>query len=201
MILLQLRPAKRHLVIHGRDVVQYGPNSDSMPCIRRAQACLVRAPSHKSVILPGDYLELDTPVPGELHNTVWALEPRLDSTNNKSAQICTAWPPPQEIESIGSTLRITDTTTEPIVVKRSEHLCQVRPVVSEVQDNSSVATCLPPPSSQSTPYSATVSLMSYDQKNQFHILHAEFDSVFNPEISLYNSESGPIEAHVNIGPV
>ena len=178
------RPAKCQIVIHGRDVVYYGNDSQSTPSVRRAQAYLVRAPPRKSVILPGDFLELNvSDADGVVDDSTWALEPRFDSSNNKVAQICNAWPPPQEIEAIGTTLRVTNTTTEPIVVKRNEHLCQVRPV-SVIQE------CLPEVPTHSTtrsthathatPYSAPVAVdpdkcLPQEVKEQFLSLHAEFD--------------------------
>ena len=35
----------------------------------------------------------------------------------------------------------------------------------------------------------------------FSVLHQRYDSVFDPKIGLYNDYSGPLRAHVDIGPV
>ena len=59
---IAIRPAKREIVIGGKDVVHYGTPKKTTPhsTARRTQTFLLRNPS-QSVVLPGAYLQLTTP--------------------------------------------------------------------------------------------------------------------------------------------
>lgn len=199
------RPAKRQIVIKGREVVHYGPSPKEGASIRRTQAFLVRGPAHQTVVLPGDFVELSTPDACD-PDSVWALEPRLDSPANQHSKITKAWPPVQEISSIGHTIRVANTSDEPIMLRRGEHIGQVR----SIQPTPSCHAALPPenlvPTSTPKPYSASISVdpdscLSPAMRDSFHQLNSQYDKVFTPSVSKYNGRSGNIEAVVNMGPV
>lgn len=203
------RPAMRQVVIGGCDVIYYGPQPRSGASVRRTQAFLVRAPEHQTVVLPGDFVELSTPKCSD-PDSVWALEPRFDSKTNQTAKLSTAWPPAQEIHSIGHTLRIPNTAAEPVLLRKHEHVCQVR-AISAPQDPASQALPtlpdkVPAPKLPGGPHYRSVSLdpdsiLSPSVRRQFQAVNLQHDQVFNPTISKYNGVSGPIEACVNMGPV
>ena len=206
------RPAKNQIVIHGQEVVYYGPQSGKTACIRRTQAAtLLRAPGKQSVVLPGDFLELSTP-PDFAPDVCWALEPRLDAPSNHGKDPSHAWPPPQSICAINHSLRITNSTDVPIKVHRHEQLCQIRPIdaIDPVTVDPTVqSACLPTPTRpvapSPMPHSSSVTVdpdhcLTPATRQQFLDAHSQFDTVFNPSIPKYNGASGNIQAVVNIGP-
>ena len=42
--------------------------------------------------------------------------------------------------------------------------------------------------------------LTSEERNAFSSLHQQYDVVFDPKIGVYNDYSGPVRAHVNIGP-
>ena len=201
------RPAKRQIVLHGSEVIHYGSPQRNTAAVRRTQSYVLRSPSKQTVILPGDYIQISTPEDTD-PDTTWALEPRLDSPCNLNTKPNNAWPQVQEIYSVGNTVRITNSTVDPIMLRRNEHVCQIRPV-SIVPDSTlhnkphlAPNTSQPPPCK---PYSSRVSLdphksLPTEMRERFRALNLEYDDVFNPSISKYNGASGNIEATVNMGP-
>ena len=99
-----VRPSKKQIIIGDADIIYYGTDEckADVPSVRRTQAFLLRNP-RKTVILPGDYLELHTPCDVNT-DTLWALEPRLDSRTNMQSKPERAWTPPQEILSTSGAL-------------------------------------------------------------------------------------------------
>ena len=205
---IAVRPAHRKIIIGGSDVVHYGMTSRHIPqpTARRTQAFLLRCPE-RTVVFPGEYIQLDTPIESD-PDAVWALEPRLDSPSNLHLKPASAWPRPQNISSVDNAVRVPNTTNSPILLKKGEQLCQIRPIVNA----DSMVSCATPatspaPSSQRArkPFSKNVTVdpghcLPDTIRNQFHSLHLEYDDVFNPAVSKYNGASGKIEAFVNIGP-
>ncbi len=199
------RPATRQVVIKGEKTVYYGQQPQSRPSVRRAQAFLVRCPPQQTALLPGDFIELATPKDSSA-DTTWALEPRMDALANHYANAEDAWPPPQEVVSVGNSIRVINNTDCPILLRRHEHIGQIRPV--HAVDGSDGA---PPPlidsvsKPSSAPHSSRVhvdpdSIMCESDRQLFTDLHCLHDDVFNPMISKYNGASGKIEATVNMGP-
>ena len=202
---IAIRPAKNQIVIQGSEIIHYGPQPNQGASIRRTQAFLLRSPPRQTVVLPGQYVELKTPM--ESHpDASWALEPRVDSPVNTHSMSHNAWPSLQEIQSIDHSIRITNNTVNPVLLRRNEHLCQVRTVHTQAPSQGLDQPCLPMPKIiPASPYSAQISLdpdhhMPKALYDKFVALHREYDSVFDPRISKYNGASGNIQAVVNIGP-
>ena len=75
---IAVRPAMKEIVI-GDQIVVYGEQQISKtPSIRRIQAYVLRGSNRKTVILPGEFLELELPKETE-PDTIWALEPCFDN--------------------------------------------------------------------------------------------------------------------------
>ena len=93
---IAIRPTKREILIGGTDVVQYGTPVKVTPhsTARRTQSFLLRSPQ-QTVVLPGDYLQLTTPLESD-PDSLWALEQRLDSLANLPRKPAAAWPQPQD---------------------------------------------------------------------------------------------------------
>ena len=204
---ISIRLAKKQITI-GSTYVEYEGAHGGILAARRSQSYVLKAPAHQSVVLPGDYVEVLTPadVP---QDTEWAIEPRFDSSINAKIDAALAWPAPHITTSVGHGIRLTNTTKDPIVIKRYEHFCQIRPIIDAmpaVESNQSViGQACKPTSHDASPFSVSVAvdphhMLSLTNREKFHKLHLKYDNVFNPEISKYNGASGPIEATVNMGP-
>ena len=196
------RPAKKQIIIRGSDIISYGSNSIKVPKARRAQTYVLRGPTHNTVVMPGEYIELDVSR-SSIQDTTLALEPRYDSSLNRNRK--TALPHCQEIVSVGKSLRITNSTDDPILVRKNEHMCQVRPVISADTITPAETSLRQEKLENLHPYSYNISLdpdkcLDNDDIRMFNELNRKYDNVFNPSIAKYNGASGPIQAVVNIGP-
>jgi hypothetical protein len=199
------RPAKRQIVIGGTDVISYGPQSQTSTSIRRTQAFLLRSPSRQTVLMPGDFIDLPLPTSFD-PDTTCAIEPRLDSPSNQDVKFQQVWPPAQEVISVGSNIRLLNSTQDPVLLKKNEHFCQVRSVsqVDGTSDNLVPGMPVKPPPAAHVPYSSNVSVdpnqcLPHEVRAKFSELHQQYDTVFCPRISKYNGHSGSIEAVVNMG--
>ena len=185
-----VRPARREIFIGGSDVVHYGKPSchTAHPTARRTQSFLLRCPQH-TVVFPVDYVEFATPAESD-PDSLWALEPRLDSPSNLHVKPEAAWPQPQDISSIQHADRISNTTNTSILLKKREQVCQSRPIISFNSASSSPPPLVntPQPTFNRNSFSNNISV-DPDQRlpdtirSQFHTLHLEYDYVFNPAIS------------------
>ena len=197
------RPAKRQVIVGGKNIVSYGAATTRNVSIRRA--VLLRAPPKQTVIMPGDYLELA--LPSELPaDDTWALEPRLDSPLNAQSDSFTAWPPPQEITAVSNKLCVVNTTGSPIHLRRSEHVCQVRVIMPATPQSPFPSPLTTPVQShpQEPPFSDRISLdpdgrLPPEMCDKFRDVHHQYDNVFNPDFPKYNGASGDIYAKVNMG--
>ncbi len=126
---IAVRPAKWQIIIGGSEIIQYGPQFSDTATIRRTQSYLLRSPSKQTVVLSGEFIELPAPIQCD-PDTTWALEPRIDSPHNNTISPDYPWPNVQEIQSVAHTLRLANTTSEPILLRSNEHICQVRPITT-----------------------------------------------------------------------
>ena len=76
-----------------------------------------------TVLWPGDYVELD--VLGDNH--VLALQSRTDTLMPKHTKTTSIWPEPQILEAFGTKVRLVNTSQEPKIIDRHEHLSQILP--------------------------------------------------------------------------
>jgi hypothetical protein len=201
---IAVRVATREITIGGSDTFTYSREaSKSASSIRRTQATVLRSPC-QTVVLPGEYLELETPEDLD-PDSEWLLEPRSDTAVNSKQKPERAWPEHQEILSVGNTLRVVNSSTEPILLRRNEHFCQIRksdtPSTPTHQDTA-LDSGLTPAQKPSQPFSSGVSvdpdkLTSPAIRQQFHNINLQYDDIFNLTIPKYNGASGKIQAVVN----
>ena len=190
----------------GNSKVPYGCKPKSI-ChdIFRTESLILCNDSAK-VILPGEFLEFSSESLKQFDGEV-AIEPHQSSPMQGS------WPNPEISRVIGGTIRIANSTNDPIPLSRSQHFAQIRRVLSP---NHSIPLLLPqledpirqdlPITSKQINFSDAATIdpdkqLSTHDRNRFHTLHRHFDSVFNPAFGAYNDYSGTIRAKVNIGPV
>lgn len=142
--------------------------------------------------LPEDMLNSD--------NT-FSVEPHSVTLNDKSVM----WPEPCIVSDVSGKIRIPNTTDSPLVLRRNEHLCQVR--TTFVPEPSTCSKLTPTKSGSSSVFLSDAvrvdpdSLLPVRTKSRFEELLHRYDNVFNPLFSGYYGAVGPLEAKVNMGPV
>ena len=124
-----VRPAKLQIEIGGTEIISYSSPSrhTRQPNVRRTQSILLRNPI-RTVVLPGECVQFSTPSDAD-SDTLWALEPRLDSPSNMPCKPGDVWPPPQQIQSVDHAVRVSNMTDSPIILKSNEQLCEVRHIL------------------------------------------------------------------------
>lgn len=113
-------PAKSEITIQEEQIVQYQSYSKLCPYpkITGAQSYVLRAPPRSTVVWPGDFLKVE--VAGSLKDEV-TVDPRLEAKDAHD------WPAPDMLEVTGGRIRLINTSSEPHLLHREEHLCQVSP--------------------------------------------------------------------------
>jgi hypothetical protein len=210
---IAVRPARHQIILDDNSTVCYGSESSSAGphVIRRTQACVLRSPSIKTTLWPGEYVELDVP-DRDLCDRQLALEPRTDSYSSRSMDGSQDWPQPKLVTSVGDKIRITNDTCEPQIIRRNEHFCEIRPVfvpeeeVGFLVNRTVLSPEKPAPTCIKNYHHKLINLdpqniLPPSVKAGFQELHVEFDEVFTPSFEGYNGASGPIKGVVNMGPV
>jgi hypothetical protein len=185
----------------GNKKYPYSLNDSDDLTNRRVQAYPIST-CFRTILWPNEYLEL--PLPPDLPDSQYAVEPRSCSIVNRSATVANLWPPPSITSAVGGKIRIGNDTKEPIHIKKNDQFCQIRAsyspqVVETVNVNASKV------SHDVTP-SESVSLdpdnlMNEETKSAFQDLLMKHSAVFDSKFPGYNGACGPIKAIVNIGPV
>ena len=179
--------------------IPYGTKS-TKPRIYRAESYLLRNESSQ-VLFPGEYLEIKCKSLIEYDGEV-AIEPRADSPLNGS------WPSPTVSRVIHNTVRIPNTTDEPIKLLKSQHIAQVREVTTI--NSSDRVPVVSSPNPKITPmvknhlFSSLITVdpdnqLSSDERKTFDALHKNYDTVFDPTFGIYNDFSGAVRAQLNFG--
>lgn len=202
-----VRPAKYQVLIGDNTVCSYAHNplkNVSHPNVRLTY--LLRGPPSQTAVWPGDYIELELPDEIKGRDDI-AIEPRVDakSTSHPAESL---WPTPALIQQVNGKIRLSNESTEPILLKKHSHFCQAiyttDPVIS---DDSSVP--IQPCSSRantSDHYKNVVTdpdnTLSPEMRNKFLEAHEKYSKAFNPDLSqTYNNYSGTYTQTINMGPV
>ena len=86
---ISVRPAKGQVLIQGSEILAYHPES-SASCqahaVRRTQSFVLRSSAPTTVVLPGEYLELDLP-PNIDPDCTLAIETRTIAPSNKCSNV------------------------------------------------------------------------------------------------------------------
>ncbi len=201
---IAVRPFKSQIIIGGSKIVNYDAKGVCEPMIRRTSASYtLKAPTHQTVLLPGESLVLKTP-PEAPPNSVWALEPRVDTGTQN-------WFAPREVTDSGHDIEITNVLDEPVAIRKNTHVCQVRSVTEVSTSPSYIESPVPStianaPSSKHSLHSASVVInpdgfVSPDVAERAANINRMYDKVFCPDLPLYNGHSGRVECHINMGTV
>ena len=203
-----VRPSRSLITIQDHEYINYSsPSTKSNPVIRSISAQVLRCPASITV-WPGDFLELEVP-PEFPPDSEVAVECRTDNARNQHmSKQRQQWPQPQIADTVGTSLRITNSSDEPLVIRRHEQICHVRPTMSADTDDYGSAPSQQPasPTSRTGPWSTAVridpdSILEPEFRRRFRQLVDKFDHVFDPTIVGYNGAAGEFKAVVNMGPV
>lgn len=188
------------LIIQNDYIIEYGKQHKPLPkTVQVRRSFLLRAEASK-VILPGDFMEVEAPA--EISDdTEVSVEPRSDSCVKN-------WPIPDITNIVSGKIRIPNTTNEPVLVSKHQHIAQVHLVqehVPTICENYTDTHHVARASTLDEPHPACVSLdpdgqLSASEKRAFTDLHHNYDSVFDSSVGKYNDASGKVRASINMGP-
>ena len=208
---ISVRPAKGQVLIQGSEILAYHPESSASSqahAVRRTQSYVLHLSAPTTVVLPGEYLELNLP-PNIDPDCTLAIEACTDAPSNQCSKVSQLWPQPQIVEAVVSRVRLVNDTAEPRKVRRHEHLCQARHTTAVVP-TSPVGPHPSPshPGGSNSPQRGFFSdAVVVDRDNippdtfcnEFRKVLQTHDEVFNP--SIVASIVGTVQASVNMGPV
>ena len=172
---------------------------------RRLRSYTVRSQS-KQILLPGE--EVSFSLPSHVGSDTVAVEPRHDNSHTTSK----VWPMPGIHSVTDGKIILTNSSADPMVIKKNAHICNVLPPVTDDKFEVPVPdTCNDTVISQFVPvkktelYSSAAQvdpdgILTASEKSKFKSLLEKYDEVFNPRISKYNGKSGPLKVEVNMGP-
>ena len=200
---IAVRPYSDEVIINGSEFVKYNPHRKSARAIRR-----ITVHSEKyQVLLPGQSAEFQ--VSGFSGDV--AIEPRWDSfCNRKTFKESMMWPKPQILPIVNGQISLSNASTEPVIVRRLEHICNVQPETTlpicqsgSLSDKVVLAPTLPKTAKRSE-YFTNISLnpdnlLSKLEEESFKEILSTYNEVFNPVITRYNGRSGSCYVEVNMG--
>ena len=201
-----VRPFSDEIIINGTEFVKYNPTRKPNGTLRRVTNFTVKS-EKANVLLPGQSAEFTVL---DLTGHV-AVEPRWDSQcNRRIMKDSHMWPKPQVLPIINGHISLSNTSTEPIVIRRMEHICKLQPeITSQIEENltcptQTIADVNLPRIKKASDYSDRVSLnrdkqLSALEEESFKQILKTYDEVFNPVITRYNGKSGPCYVRVNMG--
>jgi hypothetical protein len=200
-----IRPATDEIILNGNEFIKYNPTREASTLIRRVTSYMVQSDS-RQVILPGESANFSLP---NLTGSC-VVEPRWDAHCNKIAsKDDSLWPKPQVVTITEGQITLNNPLSEPIILKKLDHICQIQPEINHSSDNSNLvpANIVPkqtPKPKKHSLFSSQVSLnpdnlLSKSEEDSIRNTLSTYDTVFNPVISVYNGRSGPCYVEVNIG--
>ena len=167
-----------------------------------------------SVLLPGDSVIL--PVPEKLKDEEFiAVEPRVDAPSLRSVKYQNCWLKPQVIRPVDKHITLRNSSSEPVSIKRFEHVATVRavgeytePKIGEVKSTEVIKTEEVNPGVSmecSSDYKNIVldpdGCLTKEQRGRFEELHRKYAEVFDSSsLGCYNGNSGTLKVKINMGP-
>ena len=173
---------------------RYGSTSAVKSTICRIQSHTARSYGPSQTVWPGEYVETLCDIDPNGDTTV-AVEPHIDSKLEIAPHITTC---------LNGKLRLINSTSLPITIKRNQHIA----VVSRVMDTSNDILHCPtqsiPEVSASPPNTDLISVNPDNMaeakahEQSFHDINQRFDHVFASSFPGYNGKAGPLKATVNV---
>ena len=199
-----VRPKSKSISIGDNCNFTYDGSVPKCPVNNRSSILRTTA---KTTVWPGDFLDVTMPAKElSLHDTLVAIEPHSTSQ-------CPEWPAPGVYQSVGSRIRIVNSTDSPQIFKKHAHVALASPAFdpAEIQPESAVPNI--PTVLRTGSARVPDKLNSEDlvlnpdgiidnvSASKFTALHHRYDSVFDPNYGTYNHRYGRFEAVVNMGSV
>ena len=192
------RPSTKTIYI-GKQEFKYDSKTSTTANIMRV--------SRKTVLLPGDCLQLKAPDALSNHQEIF-VEPKLGA-KSLQGKFGHLWLQPQIVPvSSDGHIELMNSTTEPVMVNRHEHLAFVRPV-SYVEETDGSSFQLENPISKNPSTTTDFAdvrndpneILNHQQRRMFNDLHKDLKEVFDSRtLGCYNGNSGPLEVVINMGP-
>ena len=132
-----IRPARNEISIQGSQTIKYGSQVTNNHRCSICRAQVLHAPPTITTIWPGDIVDIAVPL--ELTDSNLIIEPRYDNPHAKSS----TWVKPDIVEAVGAHVCLVNTSNEPQKLSKNAHFCQVLPVVSDSQNDTSLAQTKP----------------------------------------------------------
>jgi hypothetical protein len=203
---VSVRPSKREIMIGNKHVYSYGSYPSHSQTKSRDHTQVLRATATEN-LWPGQFIELGIPEDVSAQDSWLALEPHTSPKYHKGSR---AFVEPTLVHSVGHKFRIPNLTSDPILVRKNDHFCQVHTVYSPDttghskmfhQNQSDYKSSV-----KTAPYSSLVNLDSdnilpSDTRDEIRQALLKHDNVFSPSLEGYNGHAGSFEAYVNMGPV
>ena len=212
---IAVRPKKKLITIGDTHKFSY---SSATPTYNANHRASVLRATCKSTVWPGEYLEV--PIDASPDSEV-AIEPHILSHSNE-------WPGFGVYKAVGNKIRLQNNSSAPVTISKNSHLGMMsstfvpeQPTTTELTDEGTSSALNDDRSTEKhTPHIANVSvcpvqlhglyhsdsvsinpdsILSPKDSESFKSLVRGYDSVFDPEYSLYNHAFGKFEAVVNMG--
>ena len=200
---IAIRPYSDEIIIDNKVHVRYDPQRKTSGTIRRLT---IHADKYH-VLLPGESEKYPVNgVSGEV-----AVEPRWNTYHNKkSVKEERFWPMPQVAQIIEGHISLSNTTQEPIILKKMEHIFNIHPEIElprlipeDIPNKSLLAQSLRKPC-KSTNFTQDVKLnpdklLGKEDESSFQRMLTMYNKVFDPLVGRYNGKSGNCQVEVNMG--
>jgi hypothetical protein len=121
---VSVRPSKREITTGDKLVHSYGSSPSNAQTKSRDHAHVLRATATDTV-WPGQFIELGIPDDVSAQASWLAVEPHMSQKDRKGPQ---ALVEPTLVHSVGHKIRIPNLTSDPILVKKNNHFCQIRTI-------------------------------------------------------------------------
>ena len=176
----------------------YATSPEGVQQVRLCSFDTLRSTCRASVY-PGEYLDV-------------CLPPSFHGAKEVAVESVTPWLDHNIHDAVGNKVRIQNNTDSVQVVKKHDHLCRVRPVITTDDIDTTTQKPLMIHTTKkdsdksnlglhSQPVSIDPSnIFNADQCSEIKDIHSTFDNVFGPVTTGYNGSFGPIQAVVNMGP-
>lgn len=172
----------------------------------RCTAVILRVPN-RTTILPGECIEMNVPAQLACEESL-AVEPRTSAPSMSSSKQSQLWLSYDIVNVTDGTIKIRNSSAEPIPLKKHEQICQIRPMIPQSETPEDVYD-----ESQSVPNFISVAtssadkvnidpsgMLSVDERKLFQDTTKKHSSVFDSQLGCYNGFNGTYENVINMGP-
>ena len=212
---IAVRPKKKLITIG--DTHKFSYSSATPTYSANCRASVLRA-ACKSTVWPGEYLKVPIDITPD---SEVAIEPHILSHSNE-------WPELGVYKAVGNKIRLQNNSHAPVNINKNTHLGMMSSTFvpeqptnpEDIKEDTPTSQQVNPTTEKPVPYIAKVAacpvqlhglyhsdsvtvnpdnILSQKDSESFKSLVREYDSVFDPEYSLYNHAFGKFEAVVNMG--